>query len=610
MLWMRKLTPLVLVGLLTLVATVHPVPAAAADGDLTWSPQLSGAERESPLGVGYGGNLFVAVGYGGWIMTSPDGTTWTARSSNSKDNLEAVAYGNGKYVIVSQYLNVVTSTDGVTWTTKASPATGQMKSIVFAGGKFVAVSPNAGIMTSPDGETWTLTPPPQPTTTYSNVIYARNQLLLWANNAADLMNPTATLQSSQDGTNWTKVGQLKGQVSAMACSDTLCVALATTDMMAMEPSVFTSTDLQTWTAQPQAPLLGIQRIGYGNGYFVAVGSGTFWSTQDGTKWTEAIPRGVKNFYGVAAGGGRLVVVGSEGTIYATPVLKSAVVADAGKSTLRASPLLTPGDGKTATTVTVTLLAADGTTPVSGKTVTLAQGSGSHAVIGAASGPSDAKGQVTFTVTDATPEDVTFTATDSTDNVAITQTATVTFLAHPAYVKGYPDGTFKPDDPVTRAQLAKVLAVALGLDTANAPAAGFPDVATDFWAYGYINAVRAKGLIKGFPDGTFNPGGQVTHGQLAAIVARQLGLQPVAGAGSHWAAGYIAAIRQAGFLKDFEDQTYDPDAPATRAEVVVLVEEMTGRQKASGAVTAQFTDVPATYWAAAYIQDATHEGWAP
>ena len=284
--------------------------------------------------------------------------------------------------------------------------------------------------------------------------------------------------------------------------------------------------------------------------------------------------------------------------------------DAGKSTLAAAPLLTPGDGKTATTVTVTLLAADGTTPVSGKTVTLAQGSGSHAVIGAASGPSDAKGQVTFTVTDATPEDVTFTATDSTDNVAITQTATVTFLAHPAYVKGYPDGTFKPDDPVTRAQLAKVLAVALGLDTANAPAAGFPDVATDFWAYGYINAVRAKGLIKGFPDGTFNPGGQVTHGQLAAIVARQLGLQPVANAGSHWAAGYIAAIRQAGFLKDFKDQTYDPDAPATRAEVVVLVEQMTGRQKATGNASVQFTDVPATYWAAAYIQDATHEGWAP
>ena len=338
---------------------------------------------------------------------------------------------------------------------------------------------------------------------------------------------------------------------------------------------------------------------------------TFWTTDLTNVYRFRLADGslVKSFVS-ANNGDAIGGVAVYGQFEAAMVGLPTPAADAGKSTVSASPLLTPGDGKTAATVTVTLLAADGTTPVSGKTVTLAQGSGSHAVIGAASGPSDASGKVTFTVTDATPEDVTFTATDSTDNVAITQTATVTFLAHPAYVKGYPDGTFKPDDPVTRAQLAKVLAVALGLDTAGAPAAGFPDVATDFWAYGYINAVRAKGLIKGFPDGTFNPGGQVTHGQLAAIVARQLGLQPVAGAGSHWAAGYIAAIRQAGFLKDFKDQTYDPDAPATRAEVVVLVEEMTGRQKASGSVTAQFTDVPATYWAAAYIQDATHEGWAP
>ena len=294
------------------------------------------------------------------------------------------------------------------------------------------------------------------------------------------------------------------------------------------------------------------------------------------------------------------------TVTFTPV----VAADAAKSTAHAISVLTRDDGKTAATLIVTLLAADGTTPATGKRVTLAQSSGSHAVIGAASGLSDAHGQVTFTATDATAEDVTFTATDSTDGVTLSQTATLTFLAHPAYVSGYPDGTFKPDEPITRAQLAKVLAVALGLDTAGAPAAGFPDVAADHWAYAYVNAVRAKKLVAGFPDGSFQPDGQVTHGQLAAIVARQLGLQPVAGAGSHWAAGYIAAIRQAGFLKDFADQTYDPDAPATRAEVVVLVEEMTGRQKATGNASVQFTDVPSTYWAAAYIQDATHEGWAP
>lgn len=289
-------------------------------------------------------------------------------------------------------------------------------------------------------------------------------------------------------------------------------------------------------------------------------------------------------------------------------LIGSALADAGKSSLTASPLLTPGDGKAAATVTVTLLQADGKTPASGKTVTLAQGSGTHAIIGPASGPSDAKGQVTFAVSDSTAEAVTFTATDSTDEVSVSQTATVTFLAHPAYLSGYPDGTFKPDDPVTRAQLAKILAVALGLDTAKAPAAGFRDVAADHWAYGYINAVKARGLVGGFPDGTFGPDGPVTHGQLATIAARQAGLQPVAGAGDHWAAGYIAAIRNAGYLKDFKDATFGPDDGATRAEVVVVVEQLAGRKPVTGNFQLKFSDVPANHWAAGYIQDATQEGW--
>jgi hypothetical protein len=98
------------------------------------------------------------------------------------------------------------------------------------------------------------------------------------------------------------------------------------------------------------------------------------------------------------------------------------------STVVASPTTATADGKEVSTITVTLLAA-GPLPVAGRTVTLAQGSG-QSVITPHTTPnvSDANGQAIFTVTDTTAEPVTYSATDTTDNVAVTQTATVTYAA--------------------------------------------------------------------------------------------------------------------------------------------------------------------------------------
>lgn len=96
------------------------------------------------------------------------------------------------------------------------------------------------------------------------------------------------------------------------------------------------------------------------------------------------------------------------------------------STAAASPTSVAADGVTTSTITVTLLNGS-SSPVSGKTVSLAHTSGTGApTISAASGPSSAEGRVTFTVKSSTAASDTFTATDTTDSVTITQTATVTF----------------------------------------------------------------------------------------------------------------------------------------------------------------------------------------
>ena len=119
-----------------------------------------------------------------------------------------------------------------------------------------------------------------------------------------------------------------------------------------------------------------------------------------------------------------VTVSQAATVTFTAGAVSATV-----SAVSASPTSVVADGTTTSTITVTLLDAN-SNPVSGKSVTLAQGTG-HSTISPASGTTNASGIATFTAKDTKAEAITYTATDTTDTVTISQTATVTFTAGPA-----------------------------------------------------------------------------------------------------------------------------------------------------------------------------------
>ena len=68
------------------------------------------------MGVQYVNRTFVAVGRGGLILTSADGTTWTSRTTYTSNDLYDVTYGNSKFVVVGNSGTSVTSSDGITWT--------------------------------------------------------------------------------------------------------------------------------------------------------------------------------------------------------------------------------------------------------------------------------------------------------------------------------------------------------------------------------------------------------------------------------------------------------------------------------------------------------------
>ena len=106
--------------------------------------------------IAAGNGQLVTVGTNGTILTSEDGTTWTARVSGTADWLTGVTYGAGKFVAVGDRGRILLSTDGVTWATATDAGTTQrLNNVLFAAGLFVAVGENGSIVTSADAVRWT-----------------------------------------------------------------------------------------------------------------------------------------------------------------------------------------------------------------------------------------------------------------------------------------------------------------------------------------------------------------------------------------------------------------------------------------------------------------------
>jgi hypothetical protein len=98
---------------------------------------------------------------------------------------------------------------------------------------------------------------------------------------------------------------------------------------------------------------------------------------------------------------------------------------------------------------------------------------------------------------------------------------VSYLADSGIILGYEDGTFKPDKKITRAEFTVILSRFFDMNE-SAPASGFDDAA-GHWAENYINNAVAKDWIAGYPDGTFRPDAQITRAQAATMINKMLGL---------------------------------------------------------------------------------------
>jgi hypothetical protein len=159
-------------------------------------------------------------------------------------------------------------------------------------------------------------------------------------------------------------------------------------------------------------------------------------------------------------------------------------------------------------------------------------------------------------------------------------AAVLGMTGAGWVTGYPDGTFRPDQPITRAQLLRVVVRAFGFPlVADAGrAAHFPDVPPEHPYYAYVEAAYQHGLIRGYKDGSFRPDALVSRGQLAKILvqAAQLPLaQPAVPTfadvpvTSPFYTDVETVVAQ-GIAGGYPDGTYQPERAVTRGQMSKMV----------------------------------------
>ena len=155
--------------------------------------------------------------------------------------------------------------------------------------------------------------------------------------------------------------------------------------------------------------------------------------------------------------------------------------------------------------------------------------------------------------------------------------------HYAYIVGYPDKTVRPQNGITRAEVATIFFRLLTDETRDANSTksnSYSDVAAGAWYNHAVSTLSAMGIVKG-SNGKFNPNAPITRAEFAAIAARfddkaNTTTADFSDIASHWAKNEISAASNNGWITGYPDGTFRPDNKITRAEAMTLVNRVLKR----------------------------------
>ena len=156
--------------------------------------------------------------------------------------------------------------------------------------------------------------------------------------------------------------------------------------------------------------------------------------------------------------------------------------------------------------------------------------------------------------------------------------------HWAYIIGYPDETVRPDNNITREEVAMIFYRLLRdevRDELRVKTNDFSDVAAERWSNTAISTMANGKFVTGYPDGTFRPGANITRAEFATMATRFAQLYDESGATfsdveNHWAKSYVNKATTAGWIAGYPDNTFKPENPITRAEVMTIINRVLAR----------------------------------
>jgi hypothetical protein len=181
--------------------------------------------------------------------------------------------------------------------------------------------------------------------------------------------------------------------------------------------------------------------------------------------------------------------------------------------------------------------------------------------------------------------------------------------HISYMEGYPDQTFRPDRGITRAEMATILhRLEAGTLFEDGEMIRYADTAPDHWAQSAIQYASSKGLMTGYPDGSFKSEQTMTRAEMAVVATRWLVLQgdPVTSFNDvegHWAEKVIALAEAGGIIQGLAAGSFHPEKTLTRAEAVTMINKIL-RRGSQDWTASTWRDVPLSHWALKDIEEAS------
>ena len=168
--------------------------------------------------------------------------------------------------------------------------------------------------------------------------------------------------------------------------------------------------------------------------------------------------------------------------------------------------------------------------------------------------------------------------------------------------------FRPNDVVTRGQAAQILSSLLDEEWSDPGGReAFTDVTKDDESYASVEEIFSLGIMNGYGDGTFRPNEPITRGEMVTALCRMMDVDEIMAlafddvTAEHWTVGSVAGAMAKGWLSGYEDGEFYPDAPLTRAQAAVLIDRALGKSPDKTAIdiacaASPYRDVSKKHWA--------------